>query len=58
MDAGRTPEDLRGIVVFLASPASDYINGYTIASTAAGWRASPVTVVYCHGLRRGGDGGF
>jgi len=33
-----TPEDLRGIVVFLASPASDYINGYTIA-VDGGWLA-------------------
>ena len=38
--AGRwgTPEDLRGAVVFLASPASDYINGYTIA-VDGGWLA-------------------
>jgi 2-deoxy-D-gluconate 3-dehydrogenase len=38
--AGRwgTPEDLRGIVVFLASPASDYINGFTIA-VDGGWLA-------------------
>ena len=33
-----TPEDLRGIVVFLAAPASDYINGYTIA-VDGGWLA-------------------
>ncbi len=33
-----TPEDLRGIVVFLASPASDYINGYTVA-VDGGWLA-------------------
>ncbi len=32
------PEDLRGIVVFLASSASDYINGYTIA-VDGGWLA-------------------
>jgi 2-dehydro-3-deoxy-D-gluconate 5-dehydrogenase len=32
------PEDLRGIVVFLASAASDYINGYTIA-VDGGWLA-------------------
>jgi 2-deoxy-D-gluconate 3-dehydrogenase len=38
--AGRwgTPEDLRGAVVFLASPASDYVNGYTIA-VDGGWLA-------------------
>jgi len=38
--AGRwgTPDDLRGAVVFLASPASDYINGYTIAIDG-GWLA-------------------
>ncbi len=31
--AGRwgTPDDLNGAVVFLASPASDYLNGYTVA---------------------------
>jgi 2-deoxy-D-gluconate 3-dehydrogenase len=33
-----TPEDLQGIVVFLASEASDYINGYTIA-VDGGWLA-------------------
>ncbi len=33
-----TPEDLMGPVVFLASPASDYINGYTIA-VDGGWLA-------------------
>ena len=33
-----SPEDLRGIVVFLASAASDYINGYTIA-VDGGWLA-------------------
>ncbi len=32
------PEDLRGIVVFLASAASDYINGFTIA-VDGGWLA-------------------
>lgn len=38
--AGRwgTPEDLQGPVVFLASSASDYINGYTIA-VDGGWLA-------------------
>lgn len=36
--AGRwgTPEDFKGIAVFLASPASDYINGFTIA-VDGGW---------------------
>ena len=33
-----TPEDLMGPVVFLASTASDYINGYTIA-VDGGWLA-------------------
>ena len=33
-----TPEDLMGPVVFLASPASDYINGYTVA-VDGGWLA-------------------
>jgi 2-dehydro-3-deoxy-D-gluconate 5-dehydrogenase len=33
-----TPEDLMGPVVFLASKASDYINGYTIA-VDGGWLA-------------------
>lgn len=38
--AGRwgLPEDLRGPVVFLASSASDYVNGYTIA-VDGGWLA-------------------
>lgn len=36
--AGRwgTPADLAGPVVFLASPASDYVNGYTVA-VDGGW---------------------
>ncbi|MBC8126826.1 MAG: 2-dehydro-3-deoxy-D-gluconate 5-dehydrogenase KduD [Gloeobacteraceae cyanobacterium ES-bin-144] len=33
-----TPEDLKGAVVFLASAASDYVNGYTIA-VDGGWLA-------------------
>jgi 2-deoxy-D-gluconate 3-dehydrogenase len=38
--AGRwgTPDDLKGVAVFLASPASDYVNGYTIAIDG-GWLA-------------------
>jgi 2-deoxy-D-gluconate 3-dehydrogenase len=38
--AGRwgTPSDVMGPVVFLSSPASDYINGYTIA-VDGGWLA-------------------
>ena len=38
--AGRwgTPEDLGGAVVFLASKASDYVNGYTVAIDG-GWLA-------------------
>lgn len=36
--AGRwgTPEDLEGAAVFLASPASDYVNGFTLA-VDGGW---------------------
>jgi len=33
-----TPEDLQGVVVFLASPASDYMQGYTVA-VDGGWLA-------------------
>jgi len=38
--AGRwgTPDDLKGTIVFLASAASDYVNGYTIA-VDGGWLA-------------------
>jgi len=38
--AGRwgTPADVQGAVVFLASPASDYVNGYTVAIDG-GWLA-------------------
>jgi 2-deoxy-D-gluconate 3-dehydrogenase len=33
-----TPDDLMGTVVYLASPASDYVNGYTVA-VDGGWLA-------------------
>lgn len=38
--AGRLgkPEDIQGAVVFLAAPASDYVNGYTLA-VDGGWLA-------------------
>ena len=38
--AGRwgTPEDMQGAAVFLASKASDYVNGYTVA-VDGGWLA-------------------
>jgi len=32
------PEDLQGVLVFLASAASDYVTGYTIA-VDGGWLA-------------------
>ena len=36
--AGGTPEDMQGAVVWLASKASDYVNGYTVA-VDGGWLA-------------------
>jgi 2-deoxy-D-gluconate 3-dehydrogenase len=38
--AGRwgTPEDLAGVAVFLASPASDYVNGHVLL-VDGGWMA-------------------
>lgn len=38
MDRWGTPEDVAGPAVFLASPASDYINGFTLA-VDGGWLA-------------------
>ena len=37
-DRWGTPEDVKGPVVFLASSASDYVNGYTLA-VDGGWLA-------------------
>jgi len=37
-DRWGTPKDLAGPVVFLASSASDYVNGYTLA-VDGGWLA-------------------
>ena len=38
--AGRwgTPDDMKGTIVWLASPASDYVNGFTVA-VDGGWLA-------------------
>jgi len=37
-DRWGTPNDLKGPIVFLASKASDYVNGYTVA-VDGGWLA-------------------